>query len=137
MPTAQLVYDDHQAHYAIERMHIETAGAMEVLQQQIETVLRIELAKLAPQDRRLFRAELAEIRSSVNHDTKAGTWTLVLEADPPRTWLVERGSDDDTMSDENAAMLIKAGAGSCRFDSDGDGDCAVALCDFHYPEAWV
>lgn len=86
MPTAQLVYDDrHQSHAAIEHMQVQTAEAYAALHRDLETALRLELAKLAPQDRRLFRAELAPIQSGVDHDTIAGTWTMWLECDPPRT----------------------------------------------------
>ena len=138
MPTAQLVYDDrHQPIAAMEHLHVKTAEAYAAIQQQVETALRLELAKLPPQDRRLFRAELAPIESSVDHDTDRGTWTMVLECAPPKTWLVERGSDDDNMTAEQAALLVKAGAGLCRFDTDGEGDCHVALCDHCHPEAWV
>ena len=138
MPTAQLVYDDrHQSHTAIEHMQVQTAEAYAALHRDLETALRLELAKLAPQDRRLFRAELAPIQSGVDHDTIAGTWTMWLECDPPRTWLVERGSDDDNLTDEQAAELVKAGAGLCRFGGTTTEPCDTDVCDACHPEAWV
>ncbi len=138
MPTAQLVYDDRQQpSHAIEYLQVKTSEAYAAIQQQVETALRIELAKLAPQDRRLFRAELAEIQSGVDHDTIAGTWTMWLQCDPPKTWVVERGSDDDNMTDEQAAQLVKAGTGSCRFDGTDSEPCATDVCDACHPEAWV
>lgn len=138
MPTAHLVYDDRHATHAIERMQIETADALAELNRQLVTAIVVELAKLAPRERRLLRWELAPVESSVDHDTSANTWTLVVECDPPKFWMVEPGSDDDlALPDEIAVARIKAGAGACRFDTDGDGDCPMALCDHCHPESWL
>ena len=64
--------------------------------------------------------------------------TLVAECDPPKMWLVEPGSDDDNLTDDQAVLLIKAGAAACRFATDDlDADCGIELCDFHHPEAWL
>lgn len=135
MPTAQLTYDDNPGAAAVEHMQREFGAALAEISRQVEIALVVELAKLAPQERRLFRAELQEIQSNVNHDTTTGTWTTEVWCDPPKVWMVERGSPEDNMTDEQACMLIKAGAAQCRFDT--DGDCHVALCDHCHPEAWV
>lgn len=107
------------------------------LNRQLEIALRVELAKLTPSERRLFRAELAQVHASLIVDPTGNTMTLAAECDPPRVRLVERGGDEDTLTDEQATALIKAGASLCRFDTDGDGDCHVALCDYCHPEAWL
>lgn len=104
------------------------------LNRQLEVALLVELAKLEPAERRLFRAELAPIQTAMD-ETSYNVATMVATCDPPRVWLVERGSDDDNLTDEQATALIKAGAGACRFSS--DGDCTVALCDYCHPEAWL
>jgi len=106
------------------------------LNRQLETALVVELAKLAPGDRRLFRAALYPVQTRL--EDRDGTTYLVAECDPPKMWLVERHSDEDFMDPEHAAKLVKAGAGQCRFTTDDHAEpCPVALCDFHYPEAWV
>lgn len=134
MPTATLTTSPTtSAERASEQMHVLLAE----LNMELERMLRAELAKLPPQDRRLFRAELAPIDQRLERDDHSNEVRLVLVCDPPRIWMVEPGSDADDLTVEQATMLVKAGAGACRFDTDGDGDCHVALCDACHPEAWA
>lgn len=136
MPTSHATIPPHTAPALMEDY---IGAAIAAMHRQIETALLVQLAALPPGDRRLFRAELAEIHSGMEGDTSArNLTTIVLECDPPKTWLVERGSDDDNLTDEQATMLIRAGAVLCQFASDDPkADCGVALCDFHHPEAWL
>lgn len=117
---------------SLDHMH----QALAELDQQLERVLRAELAKLAPHERRLFRAELAPTTQYLQaNPAQPHLVDVVVECDPPRVWLVAPGSPEDDLTTEQATMLVKAGAGACRFDS--DGDCAVALCDACHPEEWA
>lgn len=139
MPTATATIERHQAIWpamAEDQMNAMLAD----LNTQLERMLCAELAKLAPGDRRLFRAELGAISTCIVDDAtlqSRGAIKMAAWCDPPKVWLVERGSDDDWLDDEQAAALVKAGAGVCRFDTNGDGDCVVALCDHCHPEGWV
>lgn len=137
MPTAiATVPPNHGAVWPAE-LEDKLNAMLADLNRQVEIALVCELAGLPPGDRRLFRAELGLINTYMDHDQSTGVIRMRAECTPPKTWLVERGSDDDTMSDEQAAVLVKAGAVACRFDTDGDGGCAMALCDYCHPEAWV
>lgn len=134
MPTAIANMPTGQRPTALAMMDDLLTDAMAELNWQIEMALVVELAKLPPGDRRLFRAELYPINSRFEDTTEpSNLQRMVL-----KTWLVQRGSPEDDMTDEQACLLIKAGAAQCRFmGDDPDQPCSVDLCDHCHPEAWL
>ena len=87
-------------------MDDQLGAALAELNWQIEMTLVVELAKLPPGERRLFRAELAPIETHLDGTTSSSNMvTLVAECDPPKMWLVEPGSDDDNLTDGCVRVL--------------------------------
>lgn len=137
MPTAALTYDNPYGPTDVMRLQDEFSALCASLADEGERQLRAALAKLAPGDRRLMRAEFAPITQRLDHDPTGNTTTLVLEQDPPKVWTVERGGPEDTLDAAAAAALVRAGAGPCLFGAHAGEPCPVSLCDACHPESWA